>query len=1576
LRFFNVYFHISEKYLPQEEKTIRPLKVGGFAGGVKYCVAGILFKFAVDTPSSKEDRKWTYGGDRPDDHAASKIAGHELKSLVAYMNTSFVAEKLRYPFQVIIDDRGFRLIAMPLLPIDPPETLKYGSCDAGRTVHASNKDFNEQMRLAGEFLHLKPHQVGASNPQLLYSCGDIEGHVGKDGRFYLLDFSRSLPPEYQRDNNGSFDHLFKRLRPELLHLYNVCLNPDALTSFCADKTEKEKAKQDLMDATSVYLFSGSIPALADKLVKWPDSLVDNPEFSLDFEMHRLGVNMRHLGRVRAKIPEHQHTASKRMLLLREIIARTAKNTLRHLLRAKMAEIRIPSSEPYLAVSVTYYNKLLTDRNYWTDPSLLKKEANYYFPQALTQAEMAADFSLYGNMDFYKLFERIQKLSGVKLIQYAVDQLKAANIGAPGITLVKSDVRKMSVGVKTISLMNYAKAKVLFFAAEQSLCQQSAKQAERLFLLANKRFRAAHASNTLNTDILYSWGDCELAQSHLMVEPQSVDKLRSAERRFRRCSKLSEGSFNSMFANATVLLKLGSLVADEAKRSHFVAKAFTIMKELYRIKPDFAYAKVRQKALDLYHSLPQEIVTESPEPETMDFMFTNPIIYSAPEKAGNDWVPQDAAFSHAFQWHRVGLSLRRSVATMARASEILSRWAMFREQHRIPMSRDLYARAAQMFEVMLGWHPIKFTDGQKQFVIRKQDKQVLTDTMRGTTSFYSVQAENLKPDEFAVSKFRRIVPVLQHAAQYQSLERFRTLFTTDAPAPYRLSDTTHLFLDVDCGVFILKRFKCVLHSMLPNVSSQDEAFKVWLVFLPERPSKEEQLLLSSHTEAQLAFIQQKTANFVVRNEKEQDIKLNPFEAKGKWLYIRLVPGKAPVNIDEISFIGRVSVGRPSPPPPDKRAIHSATVNVGNASPRAVKEVISGQNTSPNSTNTIAGDAISVSTVTRFFSSHGDLLALSAMCQSSTLLRQIFSYVLMQRSGLEYKSAPSSIHRKKSEAPTIAYKPTNQVSLDMIQALRPSNSATRNNKFAGRTISGTSVHSSLDVEEWRLAPFKVMMSEGIASFLSSSCMLRVLDLRNCGFDENLVRSLLENARGLVSLNMKGCSAMFNPKSDSVIRGSSTPATGTPTMTPSSSQTSVTSQVGALIPLPTHPLHEAFMEFIGKSCPFLAHFAVWESCCEAALLKIVKSDTFKLVSFVDLSECSNASSKVVRKMMKSMQMVNLHRSAGDWNSDETFKKLKKPKAGGGLQAIFLGNRCDGENPTIPEILITDNIISDIVKTFPYLRHIEIVGGSITNQAVLEIGASCKNLQYLALNSCEKLTDSALADLAPKTPNLRELHLRGRRGTYGHLSISAPVLQVCSKHWTKLSALTLSRCLYMQDDGPFSAWIKATCPTLQKLDLAMCVFGDNTAEAISQCVNLTEIQLQGASISERHLSTLMENCRKLQRVGLAGTNASDDSLQRLLLIKKNSRDRLHTLLLGGCTRVTDVTLRLLTQHHAETLRFLDLRSSHVTADAVVSLLAKCPAIQLLDLGDCYRIRDIDLPAIVSLIPKTALVKLPSTKT
>ena len=52
---------------------------------------------------------------------------------------------------------------------------------------------------------------------MLISCivGDIEGHKGKDGRYYLLDFSRSMPPEAPEFGYSHLHH------PSLTHAHSL-----------------------------------------------------------------------------------------------------------------------------------------------------------------------------------------------------------------------------------------------------------------------------------------------------------------------------------------------------------------------------------------------------------------------------------------------------------------------------------------------------------------------------------------------------------------------------------------------------------------------------------------------------------------------------------------------------------------------------------------------------------------------------------------------------------------------------------------------------------------------------------------------------------------------------------------------------------------------------------------------------------------------------------------------------------------------------------------------------------------------------------------------------------------------------------------------------------------------------------------------------------------------------------------------------------------------------------------------------------------------------------------------------------
>lgn len=153
--------------------------MGGVAGGEKYLIEGIFFKFAIDAFG-------VYGGD----DFAMKAAGHELNGLKAYYGTH--VEGLRYPFMTLISYRGYRLIATPFLPLSS-SSLIYGSADAGVTVKHTDPVFNDYMAQAAVKLNIKAHGTGVggppgSDPQaILHAPTDIEGHRGSDGRYYLLD---------------------------------------------------------------------------------------------------------------------------------------------------------------------------------------------------------------------------------------------------------------------------------------------------------------------------------------------------------------------------------------------------------------------------------------------------------------------------------------------------------------------------------------------------------------------------------------------------------------------------------------------------------------------------------------------------------------------------------------------------------------------------------------------------------------------------------------------------------------------------------------------------------------------------------------------------------------------------------------------------------------------------------------------------------------------------------------------------------------------------------------------------------------------------------------------------------------------------------------------------------------------------------------------------------------------------------------------------------------------------------------------------------------------------------------------
>ncbi|PRP84981.1 hypothetical protein PROFUN_07366 [Planoprotostelium fungivorum] len=341
---------ISEFELPLHRKSIKPIDLGGVAGGTKYRVQNIMYKFAFDTLLVDEPALWMYGGQTADHRAASKGAANEMKGLEAHAST--YVEGLSYPMMALVDYLGFRVVAMAVLPIDKT-TLRYGSDDGGATVHDDDAELSEKMRVAAERLKLKGHMTGhvKSSAKKIYGPGDIEGHRGHDGRLYVVDFSRLLPPvdpatRLERKPRSVF---YECLRPEMVLSSDVPLCSDAFTRWNSDEEEKRKENNEELRQRTYKMLNINIGVLTNILGRvtthlWTsirksvfDENVWNKLNFLTSMMHMEGCNTRYLGQLWSLVEDEE---TKR-IIMSVAIARCAKSELREIMRLRMRQVQAP-----------------------------------------------------------------------------------------------------------------------------------------------------------------------------------------------------------------------------------------------------------------------------------------------------------------------------------------------------------------------------------------------------------------------------------------------------------------------------------------------------------------------------------------------------------------------------------------------------------------------------------------------------------------------------------------------------------------------------------------------------------------------------------------------------------------------------------------------------------------------------------------------------------------------------------------------------------------------------------------------------------------------------------------------------------------------------------------------------------------------------------------------------------------------------------------------------------------------------------------------------------------------------------
>ncbi|KAK1939175.1 EIN3-binding F-box protein 1 [Phytophthora citrophthora] len=309
---------VREYYLPLRDKSILPTKESSIDGRkddirttsrLKYEAHDILFKFCTDD----------HGRFESSHENAAKAGGHEVRNSAIYLRELSSSDNIRVPLQCTVDFQGFRVLCSSKIPIEvvtwtesgdiqrTSKQLVHGSDNRGKTVTFQSKELDEAFANVAERLNLSRHSVRGYQDltsKSVHAAGDMLGYLNGEKQLVVLNFARAMPPEdpdvtrHLVQSTRGMSIMWRQLRPELVRSFRTPLSPDALSSLTYRTPDWQIQALDVEGATK-YLIKEVIPLFAVKLSTKPDYF-DSPEFEFVKELHRHGINMRHLGLLRSQ----------------------------------------------------------------------------------------------------------------------------------------------------------------------------------------------------------------------------------------------------------------------------------------------------------------------------------------------------------------------------------------------------------------------------------------------------------------------------------------------------------------------------------------------------------------------------------------------------------------------------------------------------------------------------------------------------------------------------------------------------------------------------------------------------------------------------------------------------------------------------------------------------------------------------------------------------------------------------------------------------------------------------------------------------------------------------------------------------------------------------------------------------------------------------------------------------------------------------------------------------------------------------------------------------------------------------
>lgn len=325
------------------------------------------------------------------------------------------------------------------------------------------------------------------------------------------------------------------------------------------------------------------------------------------------------------------------------------------------------------------------------------------------------------------------------------------------------------------------------------------------------------------------------------------------------------------------------------------------------------------------------------------------------------------------------------------------------------------------------------------------------------------------------------------------------------------------------------------------------------------------------------------------------------------------------------------------------------------------------------------------------------------------------------------------------------------------------------------------------------------------------------------------------------------------------------------------------------------------------------------------------------------------LVRRGIRRVQVLSLRRSLRDVISGVPALESLNLQGCFNLNDTGLAQAFTQEQPCLTVLdlslckQITDSSLARIAQYLPNLEALELGGcTNITNTGLLLIAWGLKKLKGLNLRSCRHISDVGIGHLAGLN----------RENAEGNLELEYLALQDCQKltddalrnislGLLNLKSINLSFCASVTDSG---LKYLAKMANLRELNLRSC---DNISDVGMSYLAEGGSRITSLDVSfcdkmgDKALLHVSQGLFQLRSLSLSACQVSDDGIGR---IARNLHD-LDTLNIGQCSLITDKGLHAVADH-LRNLRCIDLYGCTQITTVGLERIMQLPHLHVLNLG------------------------------